>query len=86
MTSRSAAWTQNGTPQIEEEGPPRPDGATGIHTKSERTGGDLDNPVSPTTQPVNRQGLCPSHRFGPEAALRAAYSDHPCGLRCLIAG
>ena len=26
----------DGTPQIEEEGPPRPDGATGIHTKSER--------------------------------------------------
>ena len=26
----------DGTPQIEEEGPPRPDGATGLHTKSER--------------------------------------------------
>ena len=26
----------DGTPQIEEDGPPRPDGATGIHAKSER--------------------------------------------------
>ena len=26
----------DGTPQVEEEGPPRPDGATGLHTKSER--------------------------------------------------
>ena len=26
----------DGTPQIEEDGPPRPDGATGIHTKSAR--------------------------------------------------
>ena len=26
----------DGTPQIEEEGPPRPHGATGLHTKSER--------------------------------------------------
>ena len=26
----------DGTPQIEEDGPPRPDGASGIHTKSER--------------------------------------------------
>ena len=25
----------DGTPQIEEDGPPRPDGASGIHTKSE---------------------------------------------------